>query len=221
MNVKIEKSWENQLKHYFKTEEWKNLASFIKNEYKTKTIYPKPGDIFNSFNSTPFEKVKVIILGQDPYHGPKQAHGLSFSVPDKTTIPPSLKNIYKEIQNDLGINKDLDNGNLESLAKQGVLLLNSVLTVEKGKPGSHAKIGWEEFTDYVIKKLSEEKTHCVFILWGNYAKQKGKNIKKEKHLILESTHPSPFSAYNGFFGNKHFSKTNEYLKKHGKKEIHW
>lgn len=221
MNIEIEKTWKAKLNKYFKTKEWRKLTKFIKKEYQTKTIYPKSKDIFNAFNFTPFNNIKVIILGQDPYHGPKQAHGLSFSVPNEINPPPSLKNIYKEMKSDLLIEKNMTNGNLTSLAKQGVLLLNSVLTVEKNKPGSHAKSGWEEFTNYVIQKISDETENCVFMLWGNYAKQKGSNIDKSKHLMLESTHPSPFSAHNGFFGNKHFSKTNSYLKKHNKKEIDW
>ncbi|MCD5389864.1 MAG: uracil-DNA glycosylase [Candidatus Pacebacteria bacterium] len=221
MNVDIEKGWEKVLKNYFEMKSWSKLTDFIQTEYKTKNIYPEQKDIFHAFNSTLFNEVSVIILGQDPYHNPGQAHGLSFSTPDEVKVPPSLKNIYKEIDSDLNIKKDINLGNLESWSKQGVLLLNSVLTVEENKPGSHRKHGWEEFTDYVIQKISDEHNHCVFLLWGNYAKQKGSIIDREKHLVLESTHPSPFSAYNGFFGSRHFSQTNTYLKKHGKNEINW
>ncbi len=221
MNVIIEPSWKKILQEYFKTDAWKNLTDFVRKEYQTKTVYPHPKNIFNAFNSTPFNKVSVVIIGQDPYHNPGQAHGLCFSVQDGVTPPPSLKNIYKEIQDDLGIQKDFSSGNLSSWTQQGVLLLNSVLTVEKNKPASHAGKGWEDFTTYVIQKISDEKEHCVFLLWGNYAKQKGAIIDRSKHLVLESAHPSPFSAHHGFFGNKHFSQTNAYLKKHGKKEIQW
>jgi len=221
MNVDIEKNWEKILKSSLETEKFKKLIKFVRAEYKSKTIYPDFKNIFNAFNSTLFDKVSVIILGQDPYHNPEQAHGLSFSVPDGVKVPPSLKNIYKEINSDLNIEKDMILGNLEHWAKQGILLLNSVLTVEENKPGSHRKHGWEEFTTSVIQKISDEHEHCVFLLWGNYGKQKGLIIDRSKHLVLESTHPSPFSAYNGFFGNKHFSQTNTYLKKYGKNEINW
>jgi uracil-DNA glycosylase len=187
----------------------------------TKTIYPEQKDIFNAFNATSFGKTNVVIIGQDPYHNPDQAHGLCFSVPDNITPPPSLKNIYKEILFDCGIEKDVTNGDLTNWAEQGVLLLNSVLTVEKNIPGSHAKKGWEEFTSEVIKKISEGRNHVVFFLWGNYAKQKGAAIDRSRHLVLESPHPSPFSAYTGFFGSRHFSQTNDYLKRHGKTSIQW
>ena len=221
MNVNIESSWKEVLKDYFETPEFKFLTDFVRQEYQTKTIYPHPKNIFNAFNTTPFDKVSVVIIGQDPYHNPGQAHGLCFSVQDGVTPPPSLKNIYKEIEDDLDTKKDMTNGNLTHWGEQGVFLLNSVLTVEKNKPTSHASKGWEEFTDYVIKKISEEKDHIVFLLWGSYAKKKGAVIDRTKHLVLESTHPSPFSASNGFFGNKHFSQANEYLKKYNKKEIEW
>lgn len=221
MNLYIENNWKSILKEYFKQLEFKKMIDFINKEYKTKSIYPNKRMLFNAFNITPYSQVSVVIIGQDPYHNPDQAHGLCFSVQDGITPPPSLKNIYKEIKNDINIEKDIENGNLTSWAKQGVLLLNSVLTVEENKPGSHAKKGWEEFTNYVIKKISDEKEHCVFILWGNYAKRKGSIIDRNKHLVLESPHPSPFSAYNGFFGNKHFSQTNIYLKKNNKNEINW
>ena len=215
----IKTSWKRPLANYIKSSLFEAFIKFIEAEYQTKTIYPDRKNVFHAFKLTPFNKVSVVIIGQDPYHNPGQAQGLCFSVPDGVTPPPSLKNIYKE--SDLGTKKDLENGNLSSWAKQGVLLLNSILTVEKNKPGSHAKKGWEEFTDYVIQKLSEEQEHLVFILWGNYAKQKGVYIDRSKHLVLESPHPSPFSAYNGFFGNRHFSQTNNYLQKHGKEAIEW
>lgn len=221
MKVSIEKSWEEALDLYFQTEKFKKLSTFIEDEYLKKTVYPKPQNIFKAFEHTSFDNIKVIILGQDPYHGPNQAHGLSFSVQQGVKIPPSLKNIYKEIESDIGTKKNFESGDLTAWADQGVLLLNSVLTVEKGKPGSHAKKGWEEFTDTVIKTISQKKIHCVFLLWGNYARSKKNLIDETKHLILESTHPSPFSAYNGFFGNKHFSKTNEYLNRYNKKTIIW
>jgi len=221
MEVKIEKSWKKILGDFFGTSIFKELTDFVREEYKNKIIYPKPGDVFKAFELTPFDKVKVVILGQDPYHGPGQAHGLCFSVQDEVTPPPSLKNIYKEIEDDVGVKKDFTKGNLENWAKQGVFLLNAILTVEKSKPASHHKKGWEEFTDHIIKKLSDERENLIFILWGNYARGKTELIDFEKHLILESPHPSPFSANNGFFGCKHFSKTNEYLKKNGIEEIKW
>jgi len=221
MQVKIEPSWRKVLEPYFKTEEWKKLADFVRQEYLTQTVYPHPKNVFNAFNSTPFDKVKVVIIGQDPYHNPGQAHGLCFSVPEGVNPPPSLQNIYKELESDLGIKKDFNKGNLENWTKQGVFLMNAVLTVRKNQAGSHANKGWEKFTDEVIKQLSDKKEHLVFLLWGNYAKQKGTVIDRTKHLVLESTHPSPFSARYGFLGCKHFSKTNEYLKQHGLKEIKW
>ena len=221
MDVKIEKSWQKILQAYFETDEFKRLAAFTRNEYIKKTVYPAPANVFNAFNSTPFDKVNVVIIGQDPYHNPGQAHGLCFSVQSGVTPPPSLKNIYKELNTDLNIKKDFTNGDLTSWADQGVLLLNSVLTVCKNDAGSHAKKGWEEFTTEVIKQLSEKKENLVFLLWGNYAKQKGAIIDRTKHLVLEAAHPSPFSAYNGFFGCKHFSQTNDYLSKHDKPEINW
>lgn len=221
MKVLLPQSWNKILKFYFETEQWRKLWGFIDIEYQNKIIYPKQKDIFNAFHRTSFESTSAVIIGQDPYHGPNQAHGLSFSVPDGIPIPPSLKNIYKEIESDIRINKDFSNGNLESWADQGVLLLNSVLTVEVDNPGSHANKGWEEFTDYVIRQISDEGENIVFLLWGNYAKKKGSNIDQTKHLVLESSHPSPLGAYRGFIGCKHFSKTNEYLKENNKKEIHW
>ncbi len=221
--MNINKVWGKELNPYFSTKNWVDLSSFIRNEYlnKEKKVFPDSKDIFKAFNLTPFSKVKVVILGQDPYHNDKQAEGLSFSVPNGLTLPPSLKNIYKEIESDLGIKKDFTDGNLEKWAEQGVFLLNSILTVVAHIPGSHKNKGWEAFTDYVIKKLSDDKDNIVFILWGNYAKSKKILINPEKHLILESVHPSPFSVYNGFFGSKHFSKCNEYLKKYKKGIITW
>ncbi|MCK5588839.1 MAG: uracil-DNA glycosylase [Candidatus Pacebacteria bacterium] len=220
-NIKLEKSWKKVLKKILESEKFKELAKFIQNEYLTKTIYPKPNDLFSAFNTTSFENTKVIILGQDPYHNPNQAHGLCFSVNHGVTPPPSLKNIYKELKSDLNIEKDFTDGFLDNWAKQGVLLLNAVLTVQENSAGSHAGKGWENFTDEVIKQLSDKKENLIFILWGNYAKQKGQIIDRKKHLVLEAAHPSPFSAYNGFFGCKHFSKTNNYLKKNNKKIINW
>ena len=229
MKINIEKSWKEVLGEYLKSDSFKETADFVCGEYldKSKVIYPEAKNVFNAFNKTSFEKVKVVILGQDPYHNPGQAHGLCFSVQDGVAPPPSLENIYKEIESDLGVtsvvskNKEGASGNLESWTEQGVLLINAVLTVEKNKPGSHSKKGWEEFTDEVIKQLSDKKEGLVFLLWGNYAKQKGQMIDRQKHLVLEAAHPSPFSAYNGFFGCKHFSKVNDYLKGQGRKEIEW
>ncbi len=219
--VNIEPEWSKVLKGYFSSGGFNKLANFVRDEYKNKTVYPKPQDVFKAFWLTPFSGVKVVILGQDPYHGPGQAHGLSFSVGESVRVPPSLQNIYKEIQDDLNIKKDFTIGNLESWAKQGVLLLNAILTVIANNPASHREKGWEDFTDTVIKTISDQKSNVVFILWGNFARSKKVLIDSSKHLILEAPHPSPFSAYSGFFGCKHFSKCNEYLLKHGKKEIYW
>jgi uracil-DNA glycosylase len=219
--IKIESEWSVVLSDYFKTDKFKSLADFVRQEYKDKIIYPKPENIFSAFYLTPFSKVKVIILGQDPYHGIGQAHGLCFSVPTGVTPPPSLKNIYKEIEADLKIKKDFKNGNLEDWAKQGVFLLNAILSVAAHQPASHQKIGWEDFTDNVIKTLSKNREHLVFILWGNYARSKKTLIDSKKHLILEAPHPSPFSAYSGFFGCRHFSKCNKQLKLWGETEINW
>lgn len=216
----VNKSWREILFDEFKKDYWHDLSSFIKKEYSHKVIYPRLDNIFSAFKQTPFDELKVVILGQDPYHGAGQAHGLAFSVQNDIRIPPSLKNIYKEIADDVG--GDIpQHGDLSHWAKQGVLLLNSTLTVEAGKPGSHQKRGWEVFTDQVIKKISDNKDHVVFILWGNYAKSKSNLIDSKRHLILKAPHPSPFSAYSGFFGCSHFSKTNLYLKKHKKGTIDW
>ena len=219
-NVKIESSWKKALESEFNKQYFIELSDFVRNEYLKAKIYPAPKDIFRAFDLCPLDKVKVVMLGQDPYHGEHQANGLCFAVHENITLPPSLKNIYKEIQSDLNITPK-PSGDLSRWAQQGILLLNATLTVRANTPGSHQKKGWEEFTDAVIKKLSDEKENIVFILWGNYAKNKGAVIDKNKHLVLESAHPSPFSAYNGFFGNKHFSKVNRYLKEKGLGEIDW
>lgn len=217
--VNIEKSWKDVLSEEFEKQYWQELTSFVKAEYQKSEIYPHPKNIFRAFDLCPLEKVKVVIVGQDPYHGEKQAIGLSFAVNDGITLPPSLKNIYKEIKNDLGITPN-QSGDLSRWASQGVLLLNSVLTVKKDLPASHKGKGWEIFTDVVIKTLSNKKTQVVYFLWGNYAKTKGEMVDKTKNLVLTSGHPSPFSA-NLFFGNKHFSKCNEYLVKNGMTPINW
>ncbi len=223
MEVKLEPSWKKVLESEFDKEYFATLTSFVKYEYKKVAVYPAPKNIFRAFDLTPFDKVKVVILGQDPYHGAGQANGLCFAVGDGVALPPSLKNIYKELQSDLGerVSTLLKTGGLERWAKQGVLLLNATLTVRAVTPGSHQNKGWEEFTDAAIKALSDQCEHLVFILWGNYAKQKGAHIDRSKHCVIESPHPSPFSAYSGFFGSKPFSKTNEYLKKANQKPIKW
>jgi len=218
--VRIESSWKKELDDVFNSSEWDNLSVFVKKEYKTTKVYPDPKNIFNAFDLCPFTETKVVILGQDPYHGVGQAHGLSFSVPDGVRIPPSLANIYKEIEADLGVTIP-KTGNLEHWAKQGVLLLNATLTVRAGQPGSHQGKGWEEFTDEVIRRLSKEKEHLVFMLWGNYAKAKKGVIDTQKHCVLEAAHPSPYSAHSGFFGCKHFSKANEYLESINIEPIQW
>ncbi len=220
MPINIEPSWRVALSDQFNQDYFKTLSEFVRQEYLNQTIYPSPKDVFRAFDLCPFDKVKVVIIGQDPYHGPKQANGLSFAVHEHIPLPPSLKNIFKEIGNDVKI-KPEPNGDLSRWAKQGVLLLNATLTVRAQTPGSHQNKGWEEFTSAAIKKLSDEKERLVFILWGNYAKQKGAIIDRSKHCVIESPHPSPFSAYNGFFGSKPFSKTNEYLKKVGERGIDW
>ena len=219
--VKIEPSWAEQLASYFDTAKFKSLSEFIRSEYLSKTVYPKPENIFKAFWLTPFSEVKVVILGQDPYHGAGQAHGLCFSVANGIKPPPSLVNIYKELEADLGVKKDFTSGNLEDWARQGVFLLNAILTVIASTPASHQKLGWEDFTDEVIKTISQRKEHVVFILWGNYARAKRVLIDQTKHLVIEAPHPSPFSAYSGFFGSKPFSQVNNYLKQQGKSEINW
>lgn len=216
----IGNSWDKKLKTIFESNEFKQTWSFIEKEYNTKTIYPKKENIFNALKLTPYEKVKVVIMGQDPYHGENEAHGLSFSVQKGIKIPPSLRNIFKELNNDLNIDIPLQ-GDLTKWTEEGVLLLNSVLTVEKDKPASHKNVGWEQLTDHIIKVLNASNKPLVFILWGNFAKSKKSFITSSKHLIIESTHPSPFSAYNGFFNSKPFSKTNKFLKENNIKEIDW
>ena len=219
--VIIEPEWKEALSDIFASEKFIKLTDFVRAEYLKKKIFPQPADIFKAFWLTPFSKIKVVILGQDPYHGDGQAHGLCFSVPDGVALPPSLQNIYKEIEADLGIKKDFKVGNLESWAKQGVFLLNAILTVVAHTPTSHRNKGWEEFTDAVIKTISEKRENVVFILWGNYARSKRGLIDETKHLVLEAPHPSPLSAYSGFFGCRHFSKCNKYLTSHGQTEIQW
>jgi uracil-DNA glycosylase len=220
MDVRIEPSWKAHLESEFEKPYFNALTSFVKNEYVTKKVFPPPAQIFNAFDKCPWDNIKVVILGQDPYHGPNQANGLSFSVNPEIQKPPSLVNIFKEVAADTG-EKPLPNGDLTPWAEQGVLLLNATLTVVASLAASHQGKGWEEFTDAVIKKVSDEKEHVVFILWGNYARKKKSLIDPKKHLILESAHPSPLSAHNGFFGNHHFSKANEFLKLHGLTPIKW
>ena len=220
MRVDIEESWKEKLQEEFNKEYFLELVNFVKEEYKNHPVFPPGKLIFNAFQKCPYDEVKVVLIGQDPYHGPGQAHGLCFSVNDGITFPPSLRNIFKEINSDLGTLVPTS-GNLERWAQQGVLLLNATLTVRANSPGSHQKKGWEEFTDAVIRKLSTEKTGLVFLLWGAYAMKKGDIIDKDRHYILQAAHPSPFSAERGFMGCKHFSKVNEYLRKQGKVEIVW
>ena len=221
MKVRLIKSWQAQLVHTFDTPYFNMLAKFVRQEYQKFKCFPAGREIFNAFDSCPFEDVSVVILGQDPYHGEGQAHGLCFSVPEGVSHPPSLVNIFKELQQDIG-KPYPQSGNLLPWASQGVLLLNATLTVRAGHAGSHQKKGWENFTDVVIEKLSTNKTGLVFMLWGNYARQKGKYINRDKHLVLESGHPSPLSANRGlWFGNKHFSKANVYLKENGKPIVNW
>lgn len=220
MNVQIEEGWKKALALEFEKDYFVRLTDFVRQEYQQTTVYPPGRLIFNAFNLCPFDKVKVVIIGQDPYHGPGQAHGLCFSVNDVVAFPPSLQNIFKEIHDDLGMPIP-SSGNLTRWAEQGVLLLNATLTVRAHQAGSHQRRGWEEFTDAAIRVLAEQKEHLVFILWGSYAQKKGAFIDRNKHLVLTSVHPSPLSAYNGFFGNKHFSRTNEYLVAHGETPINW
>lgn len=220
MDVKIEESWKKQLQNEFEKDYFINLTNFIRNEYQTKQIFPPAKLIFNAFEHTPFDKVKVVILGQDPYHNDGQAHGLSFSVNDGIQFPPSLINIFKEINNDLGIPIP-KSGNLTRWADQGVLLLNATLTVQAHQAGSHQNKGWENFTDAAIKKLADERENIVFLLWGSYAQKKAAFIDSNKHLILKSVHPSPLSAHRGFFGNKQFSQINDYLTSKGLTPIQW
>ncbi len=232
MNVKIEPSWGEKLDGEFEKDYFAELVWFVKKEYKEGIVYPAPKNIFRAFDLCPFDKVKVVILGQDPYHGVKQANGLAFAVEDSQAVPPSLQNIFKEIASDIGKPLVHTSGDLTRWAEQGVLLLNATLTVRAHNAGSHQNKGWEQFTDAVIRALSEERANLVFMLWGNYAKSKGAHIDRaksstksdlvlDKHLMLEAPHPSPFSANNGFFGCKHFSKANDYLIAHNKTPIDW
>lgn len=220
MDVKIEAGWKQVLQPEFDKPYFETLTSFVRSEYQSNTIYPPASQIFNAFDLCPFEQTKVVILGQDPYHGPNQAHGLCFSVNKGIKMPPSLVNIYKELHQDLGIEIP-SHGNLEHWARQGVLLLNATLTVQAHQAGSHQKKGWEQFTDAVIKTAAEQLNKVVFLLWGAYAQKKAQLIDANKHLILQSVHPSPLSAHRGFFGNKHFSTTNDYLTANGKEAIRW
>ena len=220
MDVKIDSSWKLRLANEFNAPYFEQLTNFVRDAYTHHQIFPPAKLIFNAFDLCPFDQVKVVIIGQDPYHGLGQAHGLSFSVNENMPLPPSLKNIYQEIRSDLGI-QPLSHGNLERWAKQGVLLLNATLTVQANLAGSHQKKGWETFTDSAIKAVANEKEHVVFLLWGNYAQQKAQYIDRTKHLILTAVHPSPLSAHRGFFGCKHFSQANQYLKEHGLEPINW
>lgn len=220
INPQIEEGWKNILEDEFNSSYFEELKEFLVEEKSLYSIYPPGREIFNAFNHTPFEKLKVVILGQDPYHGEGQAHGLCFSVPPDVKPPPSLVNIFKELQSDLDIPIP-KHGNLIKWAGQGVLLINATLTVRASQAGSHQKKGWEKFTDSVIQKISENKTGVIFLLWGRYAQAKETLIDSAKHFILKAAHPSPFSAYNGFFGCKHFSKTNELLKKQNQAPVDW
>lgn len=218
-DVRINESWKEVLEDEFQQDYWPQLTSFVRQEYTSTTVYPPPKDVFRAYDLCPFDQVKVVIVGQDPYHGPKQANGLCFAVHDGITLPPSLKNIYKEIHNDIGISPN-PSGDLSRWAKQGVLLLNSVLTVRAGNPASHAGHGWEQFTDATIQSLAFLSENIVYMLWGKYAQKKGEVIDPENNLVLTSGHPSPFSA-NLFHGNHHFSRCNEYLREHGLEPIDW
>lgn len=220
VNPRIEESWKDALESEFELQYFTELRNFLVEEKKQHIIYPPGPLIFNAFNLTPLPTVKAVIIGQDPYHGPGQSHGLCFSVPEGIRQPPSLQNIFKEIESDTGKPRPFT-GDLTHWARQGVLLLNATLTVRARTPGSHQKKGWEQFTDAIIQTISETRENVVFLLWGRYAQNKAGLIDTSKHLILKAAHPSPFSAHNGFFGCQHFSKTNEWLKKHGIKEIEW
>lgn len=222
IDVKIEASWKEVLKDEFGKAYFAKIKEGLRAEKAAgMVVYPKGPQIFNAFNKTPFDRVRVVILGQDPYHGPGQAHGLCFSVQDGIKPPPSLVNIFKEIESDTGIEMNKKNGNLEPWAAQGVFLLNAILTVRHKSPASHRKLGWETFTDAVIRTLSEGRENLVFMLWGSFARSKKFLIRADRHLILEASHPSPYSAHSGFFSCRHFSKANQYLKAHGKGEIDW
>jgi uracil-DNA glycosylase len=220
MNVQIEETWKEQLQNEFAKPYFKNLSEFVKHEYKTNSIYPAGKFIFNAFNLCPFDKIKVVIIGQDPYHGPNQAHGLCFSVQDGVKFPPSLRNVFKEINLDIGTPMP-ESGNLTRWAEQGVFLLNATLTVKAHEAGSHQKKGWEEFTHEVIRTIASKKKNVVYLLWGAFAQKKAELINHSENLVLKSVHPSPLSASRGFFGNHHFSKTNAYLLKNNKVPIRW
>ena len=220
MKLELEKSWQTHLKSEFEKGYFKDLMKFIEEEYATQTIYPPKELIFNAFNLCTFDNLKIVIIGQDPYHGKNQANGLAFSVNKGVKIPPSLRNIYKELNSDIG--KDIpEHGNLQDWAEQGVLMINASFTVREANAGSHQKRGWETFTDSVIKLISDKKENVIFMLWGAFAQKKGKIIDKSKHYMLESAHPSPLSAHRGFLGNKHFSKANKYLISIEKEPINW
>ncbi len=221
MEVRIEESWRNILQPQFDSPYFETLANYVRQAYQNSIVYPPAGRIFEAFNRTPFDKVKVVILGQDPYHEPGQAHGLSFSVKPGVQVPPSLVNIYRELSEEYQVNYLVRNGDLSHWADQGVLLLNATLTVQEGRACSHQGKGWETFTDAVIKSISQEREHVVFLLWGNYARQKKTLIDSTKHLVLEAPHPSPLSAFRGFIGCGHFKKTNEYLQQYGITPIKW
>ncbi len=221
MNVALDSSWKKRFADEFSKPYFAELAAFVKNEYKNEVVYPPPKYIFRAFDLCPFEKVKIVILGQDPYHGARQANGLCFAVNEDVTLPPSLQNIFKEIESDLGKSLVHRSGDLSRWAEQGVLLLNATLTVRAHVAGSHQGRGWELFTDTAVRVLSEEREHLVFMLWGNYAKAKGAHIDRARHLVLEAAHPSPFSVANGFFGCKHFSRANDYLIAQGETPVDW
>lgn len=221
MEVKIEQSWKDELQQEFDSEYFTKLVEFVKHAYANNTVYPPGRFIFEAFNRTPLDKVKVVILGQDPYHGPGQAHGLCFSVREGVQVPPSLVNIYKELGNEYNLSYSNRSGDLSHWADQGVLLLNATLTVQAGMAGSHQGKGWEIFTDAVVRLVAEKRENIVFMLWGGYAKRKGSFIDRNRHLVLEAAHPSPLSAYNGFFGCGHFIKANQYLEEHGLSPIKW
>lgn len=220
MNVRIDESWRERLQSEFDAPYFAQLTDFVRHEYATTRVYPPGSQMFAAFDACPFDKVKVVILGQDPYHEPGQAHGLCFSVNDGVPFPPSLQNIFKEIHDDIGTPVPMS-GDLTRWANQGVLLLNATLTVRAHQAGSHQNKGWEQFTDAVIHRLAQERENLVFILWGSYAQRKGEFIDRSRHLVLQSPHPSPLSAHRGFFGNRHFSRTNEYLRAHGIEPILW
>lgn len=220
MNVRIDESWRERLQSEFDAPYFALLTDFVRHEYATTRVYPPGSQMFAAFDACPFDKVKVVILGQDPYHEPGQAHGLCFSVNDGVPFPPSLQNIFKEIHDDIGTPVPMS-GDLTRWANQGVLLLNATLTVRAHQAGSHQNKGWEQFTDAVIHRLAQERENLVFILWGSYAQRKGEFIDRSRHLVLQSPHPSPLSAHRGFFGNRHFSRTNEYLTVHGIEPILW